>query len=234
MKTAARIRGMFSRIAPRYDLLNHILSMGLDILWRRRACSRLDPREGAIVLDLCTGTGDLALACIRRHPGIRVVACDFALPMLHLLRRKMQAMPRTMRIAPLCADALRLPFRDNTFDAVMAAFGVRNFEDLGDGLREIRRVLRPGGQVVVLEFFRPSGRPLRAISDLYIRYVLPWIGRRVSGDRFAYGYLQRSVTEFVDCKGFLGILTAVGFKDVEFTDFTFGIVTVFAGRKGEP
>jgi len=234
MKTAARIREMFSRIAPRYDLLNHLLSLGLDIVWRRKACSRLNLREGAVVLDLCTGTGDLAFACIRRRPDIQVVACDFAMPMLHLLRRKMQWMAETPQVLPLCADALRLPFRDDTFNAAMVAFGVRNFEDIGAGLREMHRVLRPGGQLVVLEFFRPSGRPIRAVLDLYIRHVLPLLGRRISRDGSAYYYLPQSMTEFVDCRQFMELLGTLDFKDVEFADLTFGVATVFAARKGQP
>ncbi len=212
----------------------HLLSLGLDIVWRRKACSRLNLREGAVVLDLCTGTGDLALECTRRYRGIRVVACDFAMPMLRLLRSKMKGMPERVQVVPVCGDALRLPFRDDTFDAAMAAFGVRNFEDIGAGLGEMHRVLQPGGQLVVLEFFHPSGRPLRAVLDLYIRHVLPLLGRRISRDRSAYHYLPQSMTEFVDCRQFMELLGTVGFKDAEFTDLTFGVATVFAARKGEP
>ena len=187
------VRGMFAAIAPRYDLLNHVLSLNADRRWRRQAIGRLgwEHAPGGTYLDLCAGTLDLAIELARR-PGFRgcVVGADFALPMLELGRRK------APWIGVVAADALELPFGARTFDGCVVGFGVRNLADLDRGLREIARVLRPGARAVILEFALPSGWPVKPLYRLYFHRVLPRIGRLVSKHRDAYRYLPASVTDF--------------------------------------
>ena len=231
MKTAAMIREMFSRIAPRYDLLNRLLSLGLDSRWRRRTCRLLDVPYGARILDLCAGTGKLALECQREMPDARIVACDFAAPMLQILRHGNGTGHGPGRIIPLCGEALSLPFAAETFDAVVNGFGARSFEDLRAGLRETSRVLRPGGQLIVLEFFRPRESPWRTLFETYFRHPMPWLGRVISRHEYAYTYLHESVAGFVSQQEFAAILDELAFQDVQWTDLAWGVVTILAARK---
>ncbi len=249
-KDAATIRRMFAAIAPRYDLLNHLLSGGLDLYWRRTAVgallARLSPRDrgngraawarGAgpasqRVLDLCAGTLDLAcaLADSRRFRG-KTLALDFALPMLRRGRHKLGGR-RARQILPLCGDGLRLPFRDGSFEAVMVAFGVRNFEDLDRGLAEARRVLAPEGLLLVLEFSRPENTVFRNLYDLYSRRVLPTVGWAISGHASAYRYLPASVAEFPDARGLARRLEQAGYERVRFRMLTGGIVALHEAWK---
>jgi demethylmenaquinone methyltransferase/2-methoxy-6-polyprenyl-1,4-benzoquinol methylase len=270
-KDAATIRRMFAAIAPRYDLLNHLLSGGLDLYWRRAAvgallhhlspvaaasqvlasgaaASRLATglpnghsdwrnvrpagrRGGQLVLDLCAGTLDLscALADTRRFVG-KCVALDFALPMLRRGRRKLGGR-RARQILPLCGDALRLPFGDGSFDAVMVAFGVRNFEELDRGLLEARRVLAPGGRLLVLEFSQPPNPVFRALYELYSRRVLPTVGGAISGHASAYRYLPASVAEFPDARGLARRLEQAGYEGVRHRMLTGGIVALHEALK---
>lgn len=207
------IRGMFDRIAPTYDRLNRTLSLGIDARWRRRAIASLGDLDGARVLDLCSGTGDLAAAIAARFPMARVVAADFARAML---AAGVRAGKLTAPV--LQADALRLPFADGAFDAALCAFGVRNLDDTLGGLREAARVLRPGGQYAVLEFFRPTTTPRRILHALYNRNVLPAVGGLISGDRGAYRYLAASMEGFVTRVGFDALARAAGFAVVESVD----------------
>jgi demethylmenaquinone methyltransferase/2-methoxy-6-polyprenyl-1,4-benzoquinol methylase len=225
------IREMFSRIAPRYDLLNHLLSLGLDRRWRRAVCALLDAGEAPRVLDLCAGTGALAFECARRRPDARVVAVDFAMPMLRLLECRRNPTSRGNQVSVLCADALRLPFSDGCFDAVMNAFGTRSFADLDAGLSEVRRVLRPGGQALVLEFFRPEPCLFRRLFEVYFRRGMPWLGRVISGHEYAYQYLHDSVAGFVTQPEFADLLRDLRFEDVRWTDLAWGVVSVFEARR---
>ncbi len=222
---------MFGSIAPRYDLLNRLLSGGNDVVWRRRAARLLDPRPGERILDLCSGTGDLALAVSRRTRGeARVTAADFTLEMLALGRRKFAA--RGARIPEAGADGLRLPFPDGSFQAVTAAFGVRNFEDLDRGLREVCRVLSPGGRFLVLEFTpRPTG-PLAPALSFYLDRVLPRIGRAVSRDGSAYSYLPDSMSRWPDPAALAARLRGAGFADVAWRPLTFGLAALHLATKG--
>jgi ubiquinone/menaquinone biosynthesis methyltransferase len=216
---------MFARIAPTYDLLNHTLSARRDAAWRRAVVAALAP-SARRVLDLCAGTGDLALEIAARRPGAAVCAADFCFEMLQ------RGLPKGLGqvAAPAVCDALRLPFRNGTFDAVTAAFGVRNFEHLERGLAEMRRVTRPGGQVAVLEFFRGTS-PWRELPfRFYFRHVLPRIGRLVSGDAEAYAYLPRSVGRFVTRGEFEALLGRAGYGDIRRRELTFGIATLFTAR----
>lgn len=211
---------MFARIAPRYDAVNHLLSFNADRRWRRRAALEL-PSEARRVLDLATGTGDLALEIART--GRRVVGADFCLEMLAGARAK-----GTARLA--AADALGLPFRDGAFDAVTIAFGVRNFASLRAGLAEIRRVLRAGGTLLVLEFSRPVG-PAAAAYRVYSDRVLPWLGGILSGERSAYAYLNASTRAWPGAEELAGILSGEGFADVAAIPLTFGVAALHRARR---
>ena len=220
-KSPAAVSAMFSRIAGRYDALNHVLSFNRDRRWRDRAARLVNGAHGR-VLDLATGTGDFAGALAR--PGRTVVGTDFCLDMLAGARRKGFG----TRLS--AGDALALPFADGAFDAVTIAFGVRNFVDLRAGLAEMKRVLRPGGLAVVLEFSQPSGPAGRAYR-IYSDRILPVIGGLLSGSPQAYRYLNRSTREWPDPEDFSAILRRAGFENVSSTPMTFGVVAVHAGRR---
>jgi len=212
---------MFGRIAPRYDLLNRLLSLGQDARWRRRLVDRTGIAQSQRVLDVCTGTGDLALA----FPGdTDVFGSDFSLPMLARARRKAA---RSGRDLPLfVADALRLPVDRASIDIATVAFGIRNFEDLEHGMRELARVLRPGGTVMVLEFSRPRGI-LAPVLGWWVRNVPPRLGRLVSRDRDAYDYLSASVAGFPDASEVCEILERAGFGSTATHRLTWGVATVY-------
>jgi demethylmenaquinone methyltransferase/2-methoxy-6-polyprenyl-1,4-benzoquinol methylase len=213
---------MFGRIAHRYDLLNRLLSLGRDVSWRRVVAQRVAAARPDLVLDVCTGTGDLALAI---EDGL-VVGTDFCMPMLDLAKRKIADRERQL---PLCAaDALQLPVADGSVDVVTVAFGVRNFSDLGAGLAELARTLRPGGVLLVLEFSSPRG-PLAPILGWWARNVPPRIGRIVSGDSEAYSYLPASVSTFADRAEMCRSLTAAGLDQVCARALTGGVVTLYEG-----
>jgi demethylmenaquinone methyltransferase/2-methoxy-6-polyprenyl-1,4-benzoquinol methylase len=219
---------MFTAIAPRYDFLNHLLSLNVDRAWRRAAVRRLawERKPDGTYLDLCAGTLDLA-ATLARAPGFAgaVVGADFVVPML--ARGKGKA----ARARPVGADALALPFANGRFDGAMCAFGVRNLADLDAGLEEAHRVLRPGARFVVLEFTTPRFAPLRALFLFYFRRVLPAIGRAVSKHRDAYTYLPESVLEFPDPEAFARRLSAAGFRAVGYDILSGGICAIHHGTR---
>ncbi len=226
---------MFGRIAPRYDFLNHLLSMQVDRWWRRRVarCFRhILRRPDANVLDLCCGTADLALALAAvAHPSARIVGADFCHPMLERARAKLGDGGRPPLVAE--ADALVLPFADRAFDLVTVAFGFRNLADYAAGLREILRVLAPGGEAGILEFSEPD-RPLRPLYNFYFRRVLPRIGGAVSGDAGAYQYLTRSVAEFPAPALLAQWMSDAGFTGVAFQKLTGGIACLHTGQRPSP
>jgi demethylmenaquinone methyltransferase/2-methoxy-6-polyprenyl-1,4-benzoquinol methylase len=231
-----RVREMFTHIAPRYDLLNHLLSMQLDRLWRAHVTRRLAPtlnRSEALVLDLCCGTGDLALSFVRAGKA-RVIGADFAHPMLvrAIEKSAQQVKGGAGRSIPfLEADALGLPFAGNSFDLVSTAFGFRNLANYENGLREIYRVLKPGGTIAILEFTEPPDHLLGRAYRWYFCNVLPRIGRMLSGDAEAYKYLPKSVSLFMRPKPLMELMSAVGYTAVEFTTYTFCTVCLHLGRK---
>jgi demethylmenaquinone methyltransferase/2-methoxy-6-polyprenyl-1,4-benzoquinol methylase len=220
-----QVRRLFSEIAPRYDLLNHVLSMNVDRRWRRRAIAALgwEAHADAVYLDACAGTFDLSLELARR-PGFRgrVVGSDFALPMLTQGAPKLRGAP----VAPVCADALRLPFADGAFAGATVGFGVRNLADLDGGLVELRRVLRPGARLVVLEFTTPPNPVVRALYRLYFHQVLPRVGRWVSGHPWAYSYLPASVGEFPGPRELAERMRRAGFGEARWTLLTGGIAAL--------
>ena len=222
------VRGVFTAIAPRYDFLNHLLSLNVDRRWRRRAVRSLDweRRPDGLYLDLCAGTLDLA-ATLARADGFRgrVIGADFSIPMLEHGRGK------SARVRPVGADALELPFPDAEFDGALVGFGVRNLADLDLGLTEAARVLKPGSRLVVLEFTTPRSAPLRAAYLFYFRRLLPLIGRAVSKHTDAYTYLPESVLNFPDPDGLARRLEAAGFHDVRYELLSGGICAVHHGTR---
>lgn len=227
---AEQVRRIFGEIAPRYDLLNRVLSLRVDQRWRRRALRRLAWEEapGAIYLDACAGTFDLALELVRR-PGFagRVVGADFALPMLAAGVSKVRGRP----VWPVCGDAMRLPFSAGTFAGAVVGFGVRNLAGLEAGFREFHRVLKPGGRLVVLEFTVPPGRLMRMLYMLYFEHVLPRVGRLVSGHRWAYSYLPKSVKGFPDPAGLAEVMRGAGFGAARWELATGGIAAIHVAAK---
>ena len=230
-KTPARIASMFDAIAPRYDLLNHVLSAGMDRGWRERAIDAIALPEDARVLDLCTGTGDLALAAIARRSKASVVGVDFAAEMLRLALTKVRSASLHGRISLVRGDAARIPVGDSTCDAATIGFGIRNVAEPERALAEIVRVLKPGGRLAILEFGQPRIPGIRTLYAWYFRYMLPLVGRLISKHQSAYSYLPASVGTFPPPAEFAKILAATGFSHVQAVPLTFGIVYLFMARK---
>jgi demethylmenaquinone methyltransferase/2-methoxy-6-polyprenyl-1,4-benzoquinol methylase len=222
---------MFDAIAGRYDFLNHLLSLGIDRRWRARAVSELRLQPDGIVLDLCTGTADLALAAVRRAGGARfVVGVDFSSAMLRFGREKLARL-REGRISLARGDAMQIPLPDASVDAVTIGFGIRNVQRPDIAAAEIVRVLRPGGRLAILEFGTPSLPGLRAAYLFYFRRVLPLIGRVISRHNEAYSYLPASVAAFHSPDEFLSLLRSAGFSEVRVVSLTLGVVYLFVARK---
>jgi len=231
-KTPNRIAGMFDAIADRYDFLNHLLSAGIDRRWRARAIRSLRLTGGERVLDLCTGTADLAIAARAAvPPAARVVGVDFAAAMLGVGEAKLRRAGVDGAVALVRGDAARVPVADEAVDAVTIAFGIRNVQDPRAACAEIRRVLRPGGRLAILEFAIPSNRVVRALYLWYFNRMLPRIGRLVSRHQGAYGYLPASVTAFAPPSEFAGLLRTAGFADVAALPLTFGIVVLYTATR---
>jgi demethylmenaquinone methyltransferase/2-methoxy-6-polyprenyl-1,4-benzoquinol methylase len=233
-KSERRIRSMFGEIAPRYDLLNHLLSMSIDKRWRKKTVTLVPPQPGAgPILDLCTGTGDLALAYDKAAGGqLPIVGADFCHPMLTIGRKKGSAAGGDGRLTFVEADAQHLPFPDAKFQIVCVAFGLRNVTDTDQGLREMTRVCTPGGKVAVLEFSQPAWRPFRAVYNWYFANILPRIGQWLSGSpQQAYSYLPASVGEFPCGEALATRMRTAGLRDVWFKPFTMGIATLYVGTK---
>jgi demethylmenaquinone methyltransferase / 2-methoxy-6-polyprenyl-1,4-benzoquinol methylase len=228
-KTPARIAGMFDAIAPRYDLLNHVLSAGLDVRWRNRAIRELQLKPGTRVLDLCTGTGDLAVAAVQQQPGASVVGVDFAGEMLRLANRKIAALALQRSIRVVRGDGTRIPLADASCDAATIGFGIRNVVDPRAALAELARVLRPGGRLAILEFGQPRLPGIRTMYAWYFRYLLPLVGKMVSKHQSAYSYLPASVNTFPPAAEFSRIIAATGFSQVRAVPLTFGIVYLYIG-----
>jgi demethylmenaquinone methyltransferase / 2-methoxy-6-polyprenyl-1,4-benzoquinol methylase len=226
---AQRVQTMFAGIAPRYDLMNALMTAGRDQAWRRTAVRLAAPTAEELVLDLATGTADLALAFVEESPVERVVGADFVEGMLHRAREKLRQRDEP-RIALVAADALALPFADATFGCVASAFLLRNLADLAAGLAEMRRVTARGGRVVALEITQPTLPVWREAFRLYFHHVVPALGALVSGDRAAYTYLPRSVERFVTPHELARLMGSVGLGDVRITRLGLGTVTIHVGR----
>lgn len=225
-QAAAWVRDMFGQVAPRYDLLNRLLSFNIDQWWRSRTVKRLRPvldRPASVALDLCCGTGDLSIA-LSKGARARVLGSDFCHPMLTAARRK-AALPFFE------ADALELPVADASLDLITVAFGFRNLANYERGLRELRRVLKPGGTVAILEFSQPPNPLFAAAYNLYSNKILPRVGAAISGASEAYTYLPESVRKFPDADGLARMMKEAGYSGVQFERMTFGIVALHTGRR---
>jgi demethylmenaquinone methyltransferase / 2-methoxy-6-polyprenyl-1,4-benzoquinol methylase len=223
---------MFDAIARRYDFLNHFLSGGIDRRWRRKAIQSLALTGTERVIDLCTGTGDVAIAArIAQPPAARVVGIDFAAAMLIVGRRKLEAARLSDAIALVRGDATQIPAADRSVNAVTVAFGIRNVADVPAAFSEMYRVLRSGGRIAILEFAVPTGSVIRGIYMWYFAHVLPRLGRFISGHATAYTYLQASVTAFATPDEFMKLLRQTGFVEVAASPMTFGTVILYTGRR---
>jgi demethylmenaquinone methyltransferase/2-methoxy-6-polyprenyl-1,4-benzoquinol methylase len=235
-KSDMRVRRMFGEIAGRYDFLNHLLSLNTDRYWRWRTVRKVPPRDSRPILDVCSGTGDLALAYDRAAGraglDIPITAADFCPQMLAIGRRKAERAGAADRVQFVEADTQKLPFPDSHFQIVCVAFGLRNVADTDRGLAEMARVCGCGGRVAVLEFSMPRRQPLRAAYGVYFRHVLPRVGQLVSRNgSAAYAYLPASVGEFPQGEALAERLRGAGLIDVRFTPLTFGIATLYVGTK---
>lgn len=226
----AYVRSLFDSIAYRYDLLNHLLSGGVDLYWRRRAVEHLMALRPRRILDVATGTADFAIAALRCEPE-RVVGVDIAEKMLAVGREKLKRRGLDGRVTLETGEAERLQFPDGMFDAAIVAFGVRNFENLESGLGEMHRVVRPGGKIVVLEFSRPRAFPFREVYNLYFLSILPRIGEFISRHDEAYRYLPDTVMNFPDGRAFLSLLQRAGFRETAEDRLTLGVATVYTGTR---
>jgi len=227
----AQVASMFDNISPKYDLLNRVLSFGIDIYWRKQALKFLKKQKPKYMLDIATGTADFAIESLKTLKAEKIIGVDISEGMLSLGRVKLKEKSLSDKIELLSGDSENLQFPDNTFDAITVAFGVRNFENLEKGLKEMFRVLKPGGGVVILEFSKPTAFPIKQLYWFYSNTILPFLGRLISSDASAYTYLPESVKAFPDGKTFTDILVNCGFSYTEGKKLSFGIVSAYYGRK---
>lgn len=225
-----QVATMFDNISGKYDFLNHFLSMGIDIAWRKKAIRQLKKDHPKQILDIATGTGDFAIEALALNPD-KVTGVDISEGMLAVGREKMNKRNLQDKIELFSGDSEELQFEDNKFDAVIVSFGVRNFENLEKGLSDMYRVLKPGGKTVILEFSKPKSFPFKQLYSFYFKWILPKIGNTISKDQAAYTYLPESVREFPDGQPFLQILEKVGFKDTKCKSLTLGISSIYIGTK---
>lgn len=229
--SASPIAAMFDRISPHYDALNHGLSLNIDKVWRHKTAKAVAKSQPKTILDLATGTADLAIALAKHNPEAYIVGMDISEKMLEIGKAKVKVQKLESQINLQFGDAASLPFEDNSFDAVTVAFGVRNFEDLGKGLSEIHRVLKPCGQAFILEFSMPEQFPIKQLYRLYFKQILPKIGRMVSKDANAYTYLPKSVEKFHKPIEFMQKLHEKRLKKVHIHRYFFGIATLYIATK---
>ena len=227
-----QVAEMFDNISPKYDLLNHLLSANIDKIWRRKSIKKLRSFQPHHILDIATGTGDFAIAATKLKEA-KVTGIDISEGMLQVGREKVEKKGLSARIDLQKTDSENLPFQQNTFDAAIVGFGVRNFETLEKGLTEIFRVLKPGGVFIVLEFSKPRKAPFKQLYYFYFTNILPALGRLISKDSRAYTYLPESVNEFPDGDDFTAILSKIGFENAECFPQTFGIASIYQAVKPE-
>ncbi|MFT4737236.1 MAG: demethylmenaquinone methyltransferase/2-methoxy-6-polyprenyl-1,4-benzoquinol methylase [Cyclobacteriaceae bacterium] len=225
-----QVARMFDNISPKYDLLNRVLSLGIDITWRKKAIKLLQKDQPKLILDIATGTGDFAIEALALNPD-KVIGVDISEGMLDMGRKKLIKKGLSGKIELRSGDSEQLPFDDNMFDAIIVAFGVRNFENLEKGLADIHRVLKPGGKAVVLEFSKPRTFPFKQIYQFYFNWILPKIGKLVSNDNAAYQYLPESVKAFPDGEDFTSILDKIGYQQTTCKTLTLGISSIYTGIK---
>lgn len=226
-----QVEQMFNHIAHSYDTLNHFLSLGIDKNWRKTAIDSLQPFSPQYILDIATGTGDFAILSAQRLQPTSLVGADISEGMMQIGRDKVKALGLDKTISFKREDCTALSFADNSFDAVTVAYGVRNFEDLDKGLREMYRVLRPGGHLLIVELSSPNKFPMKQLFSIYARFVMPTVGKLISKDASAYTYLPATMAAFPQGEVMQGIIRKAGFNKVWFRRFTFGICTMYLATK---
>ena len=229
--SASPIAAMFDRISPHYDRLNHLLSLNIDKVWRRKAAKQIARHHPTSILDLATGTADLAILLAKKSPQSHIVGADISEQMLEIGKAKIEKQGLENQIELMRADASNLPFRDNSFNAVTCAFGVRNFEHRDKGLAEICRVMKAGGHIAILEFSMPERFPVKQLYRFYFKHILPKIGGIVSNDAAAYAYLPKSVERFPNPKDFIHDLQSKGLRNNTMKRLFFGIATLYMAQK---
>jgi len=225
-----QVADMFNSISPKYDFLNHLLSGGIDIIWRKKAIKLLKDKGIKSVLDIATGTGDFAIEALKINPD-KIVGVDISAGMLAYGKEKIKKLGLEDKITLQMGDSEKLPFSDNSFDAITVSFGVRNYENLEKGLTDMLRVLKPDGHCVILEFSNPRNFPMKQLYAFYSNYCLPLLGKLISKDPAAYTYLPESVEAFPDGPNFISIYEKVGFERTQWIPMTGGICSIYVGRK---
>jgi len=226
-----QVADMFNNISKTYDFLNHFLSLGIDIIWRKKAINELKQDQPKLILDVATGTGDFAFEALKILQPEKIIGVDISQGMLDIAKQKIAKRNLNDRFEVKPGDSEGLPFAADEFDAVTVAYGVRNFENLEKGMADILRVLKPGGKAVVLEFSKPKVFPVKQLYNFYFNYITPGIGKLFSKDARAYSYLPESVAAFPDGKNFTGLMDKVGFKNTKCRPLAFGICSIYTGIK---
>jgi demethylmenaquinone methyltransferase/2-methoxy-6-polyprenyl-1,4-benzoquinol methylase len=226
-----QVADMFNNISKTYDFLNHFLSLGIDIIWRKKAINELKKDQPQLILDVATGTGDFAFEALSILKPKKIIGVDISQGMLDIAQQKINKRNLSDQFEVKLGDSEKLPFEANAFDAVTVAYGVRNFENLQMGLADIQRVLKPGGKAVVLEFSKPRIFPVKQLYKFYFNYITPGIGKLFSKDARAYSYLPESVAAFPDGETFIALMDKVGFKNTKCRPLAFGICSIYTGVK---
>ncbi|NCD68488.1 bifunctional demethylmenaquinone methyltransferase/2-methoxy-6-polyprenyl-1,4-benzoquinol methylase UbiE [Mucilaginibacter agri] len=226
-----QVADMFNNISHTYDFLNHFMSLGIDIIWRKKAINELKKDKPQYILDVATGTGDFAFEALGMLNPQKITGVDISEGMLEVAKQKIAKRNLADRFEVYKGDSENLPFTDNTFDALTVAYGVRNFENLEAGLADMLRVLKPGAKAVILEFSKPKAFPIKQLYNFYFHYITPAIGKLFSKDSRAYSYLPESVAAFPDGKSFVALMDKVGYKQTKHRSLTFGICSIYTGIK---
>jgi demethylmenaquinone methyltransferase/2-methoxy-6-polyprenyl-1,4-benzoquinol methylase len=226
-----QVADMFNNISKTYDFLNHFMSLGIDIIWRKKAINELKKDQPKLILDVATGTGDFAFEALSILNPDKIVGVDISEGMLDVAKQKIAKRNQGHKFEVKLGDSEKLPFEADEFDAVTVAYGVRNFENLEKGLTDINRVLKPGGKAVVLEFSKPKAFPIKQLYRFYFNYITPGIGKLFSKDSRAYSYLPESVAAFPDGKDFIAVMDRAGFKHTKCRPLAFGICSIYTGVK---
>lgn len=226
-----QVATMFNNISGTYDFLNHFMSLGIDILWRKKAIRQLKAQQPKSILDVATGTGDFAFEAIKILKPEKITGVDISAGMLEVAKRKIRERKLEHVFSVRLGDSEMLPFEDSQFDAITVAYGVRNYENLEKGLADMRRVLKPGGKIVILEFSKPQGFPVKQLYNFYFRHITPFFGKVFSKDARAYQYLPESVAAFPDGTAFTRLMERVGFSQTKQITLTFGISSIYTGIK---
>lgn len=226
-----QVATMFNNISGTYDFLNHFMSLGIDILWRKKAIRQLKAQQPKSILDVATGTGDFAFEAIKILKPEKITGVDISAGMLEVAKRKIRERKLEHVFSVRLGDSEMLPFEENQFDAITVAYGVRNYENLEKGLADMRRVLKPGGKIVILEFSKPQGFPVKQLYNFYFKHITPFFGKVFSKDARAYQYLPESVAAFPDGTAFTQLMERVGFSQTKQITLTFGISSIYTGIK---